>query len=119
MSAGYAAGEVTDFLVSGAGTGAAAPVVPTIRRRRNVLLWLSIGWIVLVVLAAVLAPVLPLDHYDAPVGFPRSGPSAEHWLGLDVQGRDVLSRLIWGARVSLLIGVIAGAIATSAGSPTR
>jgi peptide/nickel transport system permease protein len=116
MSAGYAEEIVTGSTISGGATGAVAPVVPPIKRRRNVLLWVSIAWMALVILGAVLASVLPLDPYDAPVGFPRSGPSADHWLGLDVQGRDVLSRLVYGSRVSLLIGVLAGFIATIVGT---
>lgn len=44
------------------------------------------------------------------------GPSAEHWFGLDQQGRDVFSRVVYGARYSLLIGIIATAVGLSIGT---
>lgn len=115
---GRAAEQVTAPSLAGGLSGVASPVVPPIRKRRNVLLWLSVGWMVLVVALAALAPLLPLADYSAPIGFPRSAPSGEldSWLGLDNQGRSVLSRLIYGAQVSLLIGVLAGAIAAVIGT---
>jgi peptide/nickel transport system permease protein len=47
----------------------------------------------------------------------RKAPSAVHWLGTDEIGRDVLARLIWGARASLLAGVVSVAIALALGVP--
>ena len=44
------------------------------------------------------------------------GPSAAHWLGTDVQGRDVWARLVYGARVSLSVGLLSQGIALSSGS---
>lgn len=44
------------------------------------------------------------------------GPSAEHWFGLDQQGRDVFSRVVYGARYSLLIGIVATAVGLSIGT---
>ena len=41
----------------------------------------------------------------------RKAPSAAHWLGTDEIGRDILSRMIWGAQASLLAGVVSVAIA--------
>lgn len=65
------------------------------------------GAIVVVITALVsLAPLLPLADVrgmDIPNRF--SGPSADHWLGQDEFGRDVLARLIWGGRASLFIAV--------------
>ena len=43
------------------------------------------------------------------------GPSAEHWFGIDQQGRDVLSRILYGARYSLIIGVVSVAVGLSVG----
>lgn len=58
-------------------------------------------------LVAVLAPVIsPFDPLQTGLGAPLSGPNAAHWLGSDSLGRDVLSRLIWGARISLSVSVI-------------
>jgi peptide/nickel transport system permease protein len=68
---------------------------------------LAIGWLVLVVAAAVLAPALPLD--DPNENFAEiagQGPgTAGHILGGDGLGRDMLSRVVWGSRASLLLGV--------------
>jgi peptide/nickel transport system permease protein len=74
--------------------------------------------------AAIFAPLIaPEDPRGAgvdnllqrrgPVCCP--GPSSEHWFGLDDQGRDVFSRVIYGARFSLLIGIVATAIGLSVG----
>ncbi len=56
-------------------------------------------------LAALLAPVLaPYDPNVQTLIDRNAPPSAEHWLGLDALGRDLLSRLMYGARISLFIG---------------
>jgi peptide/nickel transport system permease protein len=58
------------------------------------------------VVAAILAPVLaPYPESDI-VGSAWGGPSAEHWLGLDNLGRDVLSRILYGARVTIGISIL-------------
>src|SRR5690606_23148006 len=65
------------------------------------------GVILLLILVAVFAPqIAPWDpaRPDRAVNFRASAPSAEHLLGTDRAGRDVLSRLIFGARVSLAVG---------------
>jgi peptide/nickel transport system permease protein len=73
--------------------------------------WAATAWLVLVIGAAILAPVLPLaDPEETNVDIARSGPSAEAPLGGDTSGRDVLSRTVWGARVSLTVGFGAVAI---------
>src|SRR5262252_10370976 len=59
------------------------------------------------ILVAVAAPWLaPFDPVATDFGAVRKAPSALHRLGTDEVGRDVLSRLIWGARASLLAGLI-------------
>jgi peptide/nickel transport system permease protein len=59
------------------------------------------------VLMALLAPlVAPYDPLQTSWTRIRKPPSAEHWFGTDENGRDVLSRVIWGARASLMAGVI-------------
>lgn len=84
------------------------------RRRLGVAGWLSIGWLALVVGLALLAPVLPLDDpKESITAIARRGPLAKlgtapgHLLGGDFNGRDMLSRLIWGARNTLLIATVA------------
>ncbi|QII86496.1 ABC transporter permease [Bordetella hinzii] len=84
---------------------------------RNRLSWVGIGLLLCIVLAAVLAPWLaPHDPLQQNIAYRLEPPSAEFWLGTDSYGRDVLSRLIYGARVSLLVGFVAIMIAMSIGS---
>lgn len=72
--------------------------------------WLSVGWIVLIILVALFAPWLPLKDPGENFidiqgkGRPPYAPSADHWLGTDQDARDMLSRTIYGARVSLVVG---------------
>lgn len=81
--------------------------------------------IVLIVLLAVGAPLVaaltghgPAQQFRetglSPTGIPV-GPNSEFWLGTDQLGRDVLVRLVYGARVSLLVGVVASLIAATIG----
>ena len=70
------------------------------------------------VLAALLAPVLaPYDPVKTNFLAIRKPPSAMYLLGTDELGRDILSRLLWGARASLMAGCISVAIAMSLGVP--
>jgi peptide/nickel transport system permease protein len=69
-----------------------------------------------VVIAAIFAPVLsPRDPLLMNPAQLLDPPSPGHWLGTDEFGRDILSRVIWGARISLYVGVIAVSIALLAG----
>ncbi len=78
--------------------------------------------IIAVTLAAILAPVIvPHDPYEqffeglSLEGAPRP-PDGEFWLGTDLLGRDLFSRLLYGARTSLIIGVVANAVAVLIGT---
>ncbi|MBV1798533.1 ABC transporter permease [Siccirubricoccus sp. G192] len=74
--------------------------------------------VVLFVLVAALAPfVAPADPVQTSWTAIRRAPSAAHWFGTDENGRDVLSRVIWGARASLLAGVISVLVALLIGVP--
>ena len=65
---------------------------------------LSLGWLVLVTVSAVFAPwVAPYDPNAQNLANTNAGISASHWLGTDDLGRDVLSRLIYGSRISMQI----------------
>ncbi|AHV91521.1 ABC transporter permease [Bordetella holmesii] len=84
---------------------------------KNRLSWVGIGLLLFIILAAVLAPWLaPHDPLQQNIAFRLEPPSAQFWLGTDSYGRDVLSRLIYGARVSLLVGFVAIMIAMCIGS---
>jgi len=87
---------------------AAIPQSARSRRPLGKLFWLATGWIALVFLASALADVLPVpDPTHMEMLDRRQPPSAGHWLGTDGLGRDMLSRLIHGARVSLTVGILA------------
>jgi peptide/nickel transport system permease protein len=73
---------------------------------------LSAALILLALAAPWIAPQDPLDQSFLNAG---QGPSVEHWLGTDAFGRDVFSRVLVGARVSLAIGIAAPLIAAGAG----
>ena len=67
---------------------------------------------------AIIAPLLPLPDPNATSWSTiRKPPSAAHWLGTDDIGRDILSRMIWGAQASLMAGVFSVAIAVFIGVP--
>jgi peptide/nickel transport system permease protein len=85
--------------------------------RHNRLSWLGIALLGAIILLAVFAPLLaPHDPNKQNILFRLSGPSADFWLGTDTYGRDVLSRLLYGARISLLVGFLAVLIAMVVGS---
>jgi len=69
-------------------------------------------------LLAIAAPLLPVpDPLATSWSAIRKAPSAAHWLGTDDIGRDILSRMIFGARASLMAGVFSVAIAVGIGVP--
>ena len=72
--------------------------------------------IILMIFVGIFAPYLsPYNPTKMAPRIRREAPSKEHWLGTDRLGRDMLSRLVWGARVSLIIGVLAVAVAMVVG----
>ena len=78
------------------------------------------GFIIIAFFAALalLAPLLPIaDPLATSWTAIRLPPSAEHWMGTDEIGRDVFSRMVWGAQASLMAGIISVAIAVLTGVP--
>ena len=71
----------------------------------------GIAVIVIMALAAIAAPWIANDPLKIDLTSYLQKPSGEHWLGTDVQGRDIWSRLVYGARVSLTVGLISQGIA--------
>ena len=95
---------------------AAVGAGPEASRRRGlgVAAWLSLAWLVFVVLGAILAPYLPIDDpQELITGIARRGPFSKigtapgHLLGGDGTGRDMLARLLWGGRTTLLVATTA------------
>ena len=93
-------------------------VVTPVKRTQPLgfLFWIAIGWIILVFAVAILAPILPLSSPTDMDMLDRRAPvSAVHWLGTDGLGRDELARLIYGARISLVVGLCAPVIGLTVG----
>jgi peptide/nickel transport system permease protein len=85
-------------------------------RRRGAMFGLVL--VVFFVGMALAAPwIAPYDPLGTSWSAVRKAPSVEHWFGTDEIGRDVLSRVIWGARASLLAGLVSVAISLSIGVP--
>jgi peptide/nickel transport system permease protein len=90
------------------------------RLRRNPAALVGFGLVATFVLVALLAPWLaPHGPREQNLSLIREGccpgPSIDHWFGVDALGRDELSRVLYGARYSLLIGVVSVAVGLSFG----
>jgi peptide/nickel transport system permease protein len=87
-----------------------------LRRRHGAMAGLVV--VCLFVFAALLAPWLaPFDPIETSWSAIRQAPSMAHWLGTDEIGRDVLSRVLWGTRASLLAGIVSVSISVALGVP--
>ncbi|HEV8397873.1 MAG TPA: ABC transporter permease [Vicinamibacterales bacterium] len=75
------------------------------------------GFIVaLAVVAALIGPVVaPFDSASQDLALRLDGPSLRHWFGLDELGRDILSRVLAGARISMLVGLVVVSISSTVG----
>lgn len=82
----------------------------------KVMTWFALVWVGGCVAGAVAAPwVCAYDPAAIDIGHILSAPSAAHWFGTDHLGRDVFARLVYGARVSLVVGFVSVGIATAVG----
>ena len=107
-------------------TTAAPTITYRMPKRRHPLLQFIVqqplgaaGMLVIVVmaLAAIFAPwVAPYDPLAIDYGAMLAAPSSEHWLGTDSFGRDVLSRIIYGARTALAVGFLASFLGSTIGA---
>jgi len=85
--------------------------------RRNPTALFGLVLVILLILVGVFAPrVAPYDPYHADLDISLQPPSTQHWLGTDEEGRDVLSRVIYGARISLKVGILASTISLLIGA---
>ena len=103
-------GDVADL-------AAARPLRKDVWRRfkRNRLALVGLGFIVLLIMVAVFAPTIATHPYSELSGQARKAPSADHYFGTDRIGRDVFSRVVYGARISLKIGILATSLSIAIG----
>lgn len=84
--------------------------------KKNILAFIGLITVVLLFAAALLAPVIsPHDYREIDVNAILMPPSLKHPLGTDDLGRDVLSRILWGSRISISVGFVAVGISTFIG----
>ena len=95
-----------------------------VRRHLGVGFWLALVWLLVIAFIALFAPFLPIaDPTEVGFGDARESPSFDAWFGTDALGRDVFSRTMHGARISLAVGgfaivfgmVVGGALGMLAG----
>jgi peptide/nickel transport system permease protein len=104
---GYTLGVATLAITPKRASGAGAPAQRFARAARlNPLATLGAVMVTIFALMAIFAPWLA-PHDPASIDLPHrlAAPSAAHWFGTDELGRDILSRIIFGARISMLVGV--------------
>lgn len=83
-----------------------------LRLRRNRLALFGLGILVLFITIALITPwIAPYGYAEQNLDLGASGPSAAHWLGTDIFGRDLLTQIMYGGRISLAVGFIATAVA--------
>lgn len=86
------------------------------RLQKNRLALLGLGVLLAMTLTALLTPWIAPYSYDAQnLALGATPPSAQHWLGTDILGRDLLTRILYGSRVSLMVGFVATGVALSIG----
>ncbi|MDW4573400.1 ABC transporter permease [Microbacterium sp. M3] len=93
----------------------ATTLVHRTRSFRSVSAVSAVVFLVVVGGAALLAPLLPLDPTTTDLAIRWQPPSAAHWFGTDELGRDYFSRVVYGARISLTVGILAMAASTAIG----
>lgn len=106
------------FVVDATAAGPTAP--PSWQRlttdRRGRLALSALGLMVIAAVAAPwIAPYSPIDVLGDAVALKANAPSLQHWFGTDLAARDVLSRMLFGARISLLIAFLSAALAAVVG----
>lgn len=86
------------------------------RLKKNKLALAGLTILVVMIVLAVLTPwIAPYSYEEQNLELGASPPSAEHWMGTDIFGRDQLTRILYGSRVSLMVGFIATSVALCIG----
>jgi oligopeptide transport system permease protein len=87
-----------------------------VRLRNNKMAMVSFYFLALLIVIAILTPwVAPYSYEEQNLALGASAPSAQHWLGTDILGRDQLTRIMYGSQISLAVGFIATAVALTIG----
>ena len=83
-----------------------------IKLRKNHLALFGLGVLIVLIISSLLTPWIAPYSYEAQnLDLGATAPSVSHWLGTDIFGRDMLTRIMYGGRVSLMVGFIATAVA--------
>ncbi len=85
------------------------------RFAKNKMAVFGLGFVMLLTLAALAAPLFVKSFSAQNLAYGAQPPSSEHWLGTDVLGRDLLSRILYGSRISLAVGVCATLVSLTIG----
>mgnify|MGYP001165980973 CR=1 FL=1 len=86
------------------------------RLKKNPMALLGLAVLVIMVTLALLTPwIAPYSYEEQNLALGASPPSATHWLGTDVFGRDQLTRILYGSRISLMVGFVATSVALCIG----
>lgn len=84
---------------------------------RNRISWIGVVLLLILVSLAVFAPVIsPYNPVEQHITDQFKGPSAKYWLGTDEYGRDIFTRIVWGARISLTVGTVSVILGMIVGS---
>lgn len=75
----------------------------------------SISFLILLAVISLIAPILPLNPNKTDILHLLEAPSVNHWFGTDEVGRDYLARIIYGGRISLVVGILAMVMSTVIG----
>ena len=75
------------------------------------------GFVILLAIAALTAPLFVQSYARQNLAYGAQPPSSTHWMGTDVLGRDLLSRVLYGSRISLAVGVCATLVSLTIGVP--
>ncbi|MFA5496456.1 MAG: ABC transporter permease [Porticoccaceae bacterium] len=87
-----------------------------VRLRRNRLALIGLGIILFLALVSILTPwIAPYGYEQQNLALGASPPSWQHWFGTDIFGRDLLTRVMWGGRMSLMVGFVATGVALAIG----
>ena len=70
------------------------------------MIWVGAGVLVIIILLALIGPVFSPYDYEETSELQFAGPSSRHWFGTDLHGRDLFTRVLFGARISLLVGIV-------------